>query len=159
MRPDDRASDLPAPSPSRSVVGASGSVEDDTKGMPRVVAAAPVASAVLTPPAGTPPELAGMLLPTEAVTFASSPHWIIFVRPAIHVVAILVLLGIALSWQLHPIVRGHHVTVFLLTGVARTAALVFAALLLLREAFSVLGRVMRYFGSFHHVVRPACVFE
>jgi hypothetical protein len=146
MRPDDPASDLPAPSPSRAVVGAAGSLEDDTKGMPRVVAAAPVATAVLAPPAGTPPELAGMLLPTEAVTFASSPHWIIFVRPAVHVVAILILLTIVLSWQLHPIVRGHHVTVFLLTGVARTAAWVFAALLLLREAFSVFGRIMRYFG-------------
>ncbi len=144
MRPDDQASDLPAPSPSRAV--APGVFDDDTKGMPRVNVQAPIATAVLAPPAGTPPELAGMLLPSEAVTFASSPHWIIFVRPAVQVLVILILFGTVLGWQLHPIVRGHHVTVPLLTGVARTAALVFAALLLLREAFSVLGRLMRYFG-------------
>ena len=144
MRPNDHGSDLPVPSPSRAPATAAGSVDDDTRGMPRVVAGAPVA--VAAPPMGTPAELAGMLLPSEAVTFASSPHWIVFVRPAVHAIVILILLATVLSWQLHPIVRGHHVTVLLLTGVARTAALVVAALLLLREAFSLFGRLMRYFG-------------
>ncbi len=144
MRPNDHGSDLPVPSPSRSPATAAGSVDDDTRGMPRVVAGAPVA--IVPPPMGTPAELAGMLLPTEAVTFASSPHWIVFVRPAVHAVVILILLATVLSWQLHPIVRGHHVAVLLLTGVARTAALGVAALLLLREAFSLFGRLMRYFG-------------
>ncbi len=145
MRPDDQGSDLPAQRVSR--LPASGaSVNDDTKGMPRVVAAEPSACAVLEPRVSAPAELSGMLLPTEAVTFASSPHWIIFVRPAIHVTAILIVLVTLLGWQLHPIVRGHHVTGPLLPGVARTAVLIVAALLLLREAFSLFGRLMRYFG-------------
>jgi len=133
MRPDDPVSNPPA-------------VDDDTKGMPRVNVRGSLATAVLAPPLGTPPELAGMLLPSEAVTFASSPHPVIFVRPAIHAVAIVALLLTVLGWDLHPIVRGHHVTVPLLTGVARTVALGVAGLLLLREAFSVLGRLMRYLG-------------
>ncbi|HYW54102.1 MAG TPA: hypothetical protein VE826_09030, partial [Dongiaceae bacterium] len=107
---------------------------------------APIATAVLAPPPGTPAELAGMLLPTEAVTFASSPHPVIFVRPVVHVLVILIALMTLLAWQQHPIVRGHHVSVPLLTGVARTAALGVAGLLLLREAISVIGRLMRYFG-------------
>jgi hypothetical protein len=146
MQPDDHGPDLPVPSPSRAPVAAAGSVDDDTKGMPRVSVNAPIATAVLAPPLGTPPELAGMLLPSEAVTFASSPHPVIFVRPVVHVIVILIVLITALGWQLHPIVRGHHVAVLLLTGVARTAALGVAGLLLLREAFSVVGRLMRYFG-------------
>lgn len=146
MRPDDSSSNLPAHGASRWPATDGTVVDDDTKGMPRVSAAAPVATAVLAPPVGTPPELAGMLLPSEAVTFASSPHWVIFVRPVVHVVVILILLGTVLGWQLHPIVRGHHVTVPLLTGPARTAVLVFAALLLLRELFSVIVRLVRYFG-------------
>ena len=145
MRPDDPASSLPAHASSRAPADAA-TADDDTKGMPRVSVTGNLATAVLAPPLGTPPELAGMLLPTEAVTFASSPHWVIFVRPAIHAVVILIVLATVLGWQLHPIVRGHHVTVPLLTGPVRTAVLVFAALLLLREAFSVFGRLMRYFG-------------
>jgi len=137
MRPDDPASNLPAQR---------ASIDDDTRGMPRVSVAAPVSTAVIGPPPGTPAELSGMLLPSEAVTFASSPHPVIFVRPVIHAIVILAVLITALGWQLHPIVRGHHVAVLLLTGVARTAVLGVAALLLLREVFSVLGRLMRYFG-------------
>jgi Bacterial PH domain len=143
MRSDDSASDLPAPRAARLPV-ADGASLDDTRGMPRVVAGAPVAT--VAPPVGTPAELSGMLLPSEAVTFASSPHWIVFVRPAVHALVILILLATVLSWQWHPIVRGHHVTVFVLTGAARTAALGVAALLLLREAFSLVRRLMRYFG-------------
>ncbi len=145
MRPDDPASNLPAQTPSRFLADGT-PVDDDTKGMPRVSVAAPVATAVLAPPAGTPPELAGMLLPSEAVTFASSPHWVIFVRPVIHTIVILIPLVTALGWRLHPVVRGHHVTVPLLVGPVRTAVLVFAALLLLREAFSLIVRLMRYLG-------------
>jgi hypothetical protein len=145
MRPDDPASNLPAQRASRLPADAS-TVDDDTRGMPRVSVNGPIATAVLAPPLGTPPELAGMLLPSEAVTFASSPHPVIFVRPVIHVAVILIVLITALGWQLHPVVRGHHVAVPLLAGVAHTAALGVAALLLLREAFSLAGRLMRYFG-------------
>ena len=145
MRPDDPASNLPAQRASRLPADAA-AVDDDTRGMPRVSVNAPGATAVLAPPLGTPAELSGMLLPSEAVTFASSPHPVIFVRPAIHVIVILIVLMTVLGWQLHPVVRGHHVTVLLVTGIARTAVLIFAALLLLREAFSVFGRLMRFFG-------------
>jgi hypothetical protein len=144
MRPDDPASNLPAHATSH-VPADQAMVDDDTRGMPRVSVNAPIGNAVLAPP-GTPAELSGMLLPSEAVTFASSPHPVIFVRPAIHVVVILIVLVTALGWQLHPVVRGHHVNVPLLAGVARTAALGVAGLLLLREAFSIFGRLMRYFG-------------
>ena len=133
MRPDDPALNLPA-------------TDDATRGMPRVSVSAPISTAVIGPPPGTPAELSGMLLPSEAVTFASSPHPVIFVRPVIHVIVILAVLITALGWQLHPIVRGHHVTVLLLTGIARTSVLGIAALLLLREVFSVLARLMRYLG-------------
>src|ERR1700681_2571336 len=140
MRPEDQPSNELAPR--ASAVPATGEVLDDTRAMPRVSSQ----SAVATAQAPAEPELAGMLLPTEAVTFASAPHPVIFVRPVVHVLVILVVLVTLLGWDLHPIVRGHHVTVPLLTGVARTAVLIFAALLLLREAFSVLGRLMRFFG-------------
>ncbi|MEA2785906.1 MAG: hypothetical protein QOF71_2010 [Candidatus Eremiobacteraeota bacterium] len=146
MQPDDPASNLPAQRTSRLPPADASTVDDDTRGMPRVSVGAPVSTAVIGPPPGTPAELSGMLLPSEAVTFASSPHPVIFVRPVIHVVVILAVLITALGWQLHPIVRGHHVTVLLLTGVARTAVLGVAALLLLREVFSVLARLMRYLG-------------
>ena len=142
MLPDDR-SGVPAQRATRLPV-TDGASLDDTKGFPRVSAGAPIATAA--PVAGTPAELSGMLLPSEAVTFASSPHPVIFVRPIVHVILIVIALVTALGWQLHPIVRGHHVTVLLLTGYARTAVLVFAALLLLREAFSLLRRLLRYFG-------------
>ena len=145
MRPDDPASNLPAQRASHVPADAA-TADDDTRGMPRVSVTGNLSTAVLAPPLGTPPELAGMLLPSEAVTFASSPHPVIFVRPVIHVVVILAVLITLLGWQLHPIVRGHHITVPLLTGLARTAVLGVAALLLLRELFSVLGRLMRYFG-------------
>ncbi len=143
MLPDDRAGGLPAQRATH-LPAADGSSLDDTKGIPRVTAAAPIATA--GPILGTPAELSGMLLPSEAVTFASSPHWVIFVRPVVHVVVILIVLITALGWQLHPVVRGHHVAVLLLTGYARTAALGVAALLLLREAFSLAGRLLRFFG-------------
>jgi hypothetical protein len=145
MRPDDPASNLPAQRATRLPADAS-AVDDDTRGMPRVSVNRPIATAVVAPPPGTPPELAGMLLPSEAVTFASSPHPVIFVRPVIHVVVILFVLIALLGWQQHPIVRGHHVAVPLLAGVARAAVLGVAGLLLLRELISVLGRLMRFFG-------------
>lgn len=142
MRPDDPAMNQPAVQPSGVPHTGAQSLDDDTKAVPRVVVGAPVTTA----PAPTEPELAGMLLPTEVVTFASSPHWVIFVRPVVHVLAIVLVFATLLSWQLHPIVRGHHVSVPLLTGPARTAALAFMGLLLLREAFSLVGRLVRYFG-------------
>ncbi len=119
---------------------------EDTRVVPRVAVSPVEVSPVAVPVAQAlvPAELSGMLLPTESVTFASSPHPIIFVHPVVRIVVVLVALTIALSWQLHPIVRGHHVTVPLLTGAARTAVLVFAGLLLLREVVTLVGRLFHY---------------
>ncbi len=100
----------------------------------------------LTIAVDAPAELSGMLLPTEHVSFASSPHPIVFLRPLVHLIVIAVALLVALSWELHPVVRGHHVTVPLLTGIARTAVLILAGLLVLRELGSVFARALRYFG-------------
>jgi membrane protein YdbS with pleckstrin-like domain len=93
-----------------------------------------------------PAELSGMLLPTEHVCFASSPHPIVFLRPLVHLIVIAIALVVALTWETHPIVRGHHVTVPLITGVARTAVLIVAGLLALREVGSLFVRALRYFG-------------
>jgi membrane protein YdbS with pleckstrin-like domain len=93
-----------------------------------------------------PAELSGMLLPTEHVSFASSPHPIVFLRPLVHLIVIAIALVVALSWEMHPIVRGHHVTVPLLIGAARSAVLIVAALLALRELGSLFARALRYFG-------------
>src|ERR1700694_423804 len=87
----------------------------DTRGFPPVtIRPQPLVSS-------TPAELAGMLLPSEAVTFASTPHPVVLVRPVVEVVAIFVLLLIVLAWETHPVVRGHHVTIPLVTGWARLA--------------------------------------
>jgi Bacterial PH domain len=108
--------------------------------MPRPAAA----PAVVAPVTGTPAELSGMLLPTEAVTFASSPHPIIFVRPVLQALLILLALGIVMSLHTHPVVRGHHVSVPLITGVLRTVVPVIGMLLVLREAVSLVGRLFHF---------------
>lgn len=105
-----------------------------------------VSAAVVAPElvSGTPAELSGMLLPTESVTFASSPHPIVFARPVVQGIVILILLGIVMSWHTHPVVRGHHVNGPLLTGWARSAVLVIGMLLLLREIVSLAGRLFHF---------------
>ncbi len=113
----------------------------DTKGFPQVTIRPqpPVSSTA-------PAELAGMLLPTEAVTFASTPHPIILVRPVVEIVAICVLLLTVLAWETHPVVRGHHVAVPLVAGYARFAVGAVAGLLVLRALGSVIARGWRFFG-------------
>ncbi len=101
------------------------------------------ASPAVTVPA-PPAELAGMLLPTESVTFASSPHPIILVHPVVRIVIIAAILAVVLAWETHPIVRGHHVMIPLVTGIARTAVIIVGGLLLLREIVALLGRLFHY---------------
>jgi hypothetical protein len=110
----------------------------------RVLSPDSVPAGTLASVPGTPAELAGMLLPTEYVTFASSPHPVIFVRPIVAIVLICIALSVALSWQLYPVVRGHHVATPLLTSNPRVAALIFAALLVLREAIALAGRLFHF---------------
>jgi hypothetical protein len=106
--------------------------------------AEPLVTAHAMPLVAQPAELAGMLLPTEGVTFASSPHPVIFVRPIVRFAFVAIVLAVALAWQTHPIVRGHHQTVPLLTGYGRLAVELVGALALLRELFSLLARVFHY---------------
>jgi hypothetical protein len=141
VRPsDDRSGELMRPEPAGAAELEGGGAVQRTTVLP------PLATAVT---AGGPPEvpaaeLAGMLLPTEHVTFASSPHPVVFVRPIVHAVAIVIVFAVALGWQTHPIVRGHHVTVPLLAGSARVAVVALGALLLLREGLSLLRRLFHF---------------
>ncbi|MEO7039865.1 MAG: PH domain-containing protein [Candidatus Elarobacter sp.] len=108
--------------------------------------ARPLLTVVAPAPVKPPAELAGMLLPSEAVEFGSSPHAIVFARPVVGLAVIAIVLAVVLSWNLHPVVRGHHVTTPLVSGIVRNAVWIAAALLALRELVSLAGRVSRYFG-------------
>lgn len=137
MRPnDDETRPIPRTEP-QIVVPVQGQVVAPS-------AAAPVLTAAATPLVAQPAELAGMLLPTEGVTFASTPHPIILVPPILRFVVVAIALGVALAWETHPIVHGHHRTVALLTGIPRTAVEIVGALWLLREVFALLARLFHY---------------
>jgi hypothetical protein len=116
---------------------------DETAVMPRAAAAAAIPADAGPPPA----ELAGLLLPTESVTFASTPHPIVFVWPVVHLAVAVVALLVALGWTLHPIVRGHHVAVPLVTGSVRFAVIIAGALLILRALAALGAAALHYFGS------------
>ena len=139
MRPSDQSGELVHPEPTAAAAYQTGPVQSAT-----AIPPVNVTPAAVLPQANTPAELAGMLLPTEHVTFASSPHPIIFVRPVVEIVAVLIVLAVVLSWQVHPIVRGHHITLPLLTGGVRTAVLVVAGLLVLRAVVSLVQRLFHY---------------
>jgi Bacterial PH domain len=106
--------------------------------------AAGAPATIVSPAPANVAEVTGMLLPTEYVTFATSPHPIVLVRPVAGIVVILAVLGALLACQTHPIVNGHHRTVPLLTGVPRTAVLVIGMLLLLNQLTSLLRRLFHY---------------
>ena len=116
---------------------------DDTAVMPRATAAA----AIPNDAGAAPAELSGLLLPTESVTFASSPHPIVFAGPLVQFALVAVALLVVLDWNLHPIVRGHHVTVPLVAGTVRIAVIVVAALLMLRALAAFGAAALHYFGS------------
>ena len=126
----------------------------ETRGFPPVTVITPPAHAggatpttFVTPPVpAAPAELAGMLLPTERVTFASSPHPIVFARPVVELVVLAAALMTALGWETHPVVHGHHVTVALLSGNARLAVEVAGLLAALRVLGLALARTWRFFG-------------
>ncbi|MFN2461295.1 MAG: PH domain-containing protein [Candidatus Velthaea sp.] len=141
MHSDDAAGELVRRPPDVPAAAAA-PPHDDTRAFPRVAVHVPLEPA--NPK--TPPELAGMLLPTEAITFASTPHPFILLRPALGIAVIAIVLVTLLGWQMRVLVHGHHIMVPLLSGVARTAALVVAGLLFLRELISLAGRLLHYFG-------------
>jgi len=125
--------------------------KDPTQGIaethvPDAPAPAVPAPAAPAPPAmaPVPAELAGVLLPTEHVTFSSGPHPITLLHPIVSAVLIAIAFGVALAWVTHPIVRGHHVSQPLIAGPYRTAILVLLAILLAREALLFLIRFLHY---------------
>jgi hypothetical protein len=117
---------------------------DDTAVMPRATAAAAIPE---SSSGAVPAELSGLLLPTESVTFASSPHPIVFAGPLVQFALVAVALLVVLGWNLHPVVRGHHVTVPLVAGTVRIAVVVVAALLMLRALAALGAAALHYFGS------------
>ena len=148
MRPDDeRPGELIVPEPAPAVPIPPQGVQRATVLPPtgaqvgRGPLAAPAAGLVTAPA-----ELEGMLLPTEGVTFASSPHPIIFLRPLLASAVIVLALAVVLGWQTHPIVRGHHVSVPLVSGIGRTAVLILGGLLLLHQLVHLAQRAFYYFA-------------
>ena len=127
----------------------------ETRGFPPVTATAPPAHAggpsaatafAATPVPAAPAELAGMLLPTERVTFASTPHPIVFARPIVEAVVLGIAFAAILGWQTSAVVHGHHVTAPLVAGPARIAVEVAGVLAALRVAGLALARTWRYLG-------------
>ena len=123
----------------------------EPRGFPRVTvlpAAVQVqpAAAVMPQPVPAPAELAGMLLPAERVTFASTPHPIVFVRPVLEAAALAAILITVLGWETHAIVHGRHLTVPLLTGTARIAVEALGGLGALRVLGFLLARTWRFLG-------------
>jgi hypothetical protein len=116
----------------------------DTQPFARVTVGQPVVMPRPAPPVAA--ELAGMLLPTEHVVFASSPHWIVFVRPLVAMAVVLALLGTILGWRISVIVHGHHVLVPLVSGPGRLVALAVGGLLLLQALVGLIARAVHYFG-------------
>lgn len=128
----------------RDAVPAGVPLPGDTQPFARVTTGQPVAARQPALPAAA--ELAGMLLPTERVVFASSPHWIVFVRPLVGIAVVAVLLATLLSWRVLVLVHGHHVLVPLVAGPGRWVVLAVGGLLLLQAVVGLIGRAVHYFG-------------
>lgn len=114
------------------------SSDDSTRSMPRVEE-----SALLS--ARDASELAGVLLPQEQAVLSSTPHPIVWGRPAARLAFLLAAAIIALSWQTHPIVAGHHRAIALsATALGRVllSALAIAALV---SAGQLLRKLLYYF--------------
>lgn len=107
-----------------------------------------------------PPNLTRMLLPSEALTSASRPHPIVFLRPTLAVIAVAIAFGIALSYGTQHVVRGHYVDVPWIGGWMRTAVSALGGAALLRALFS-LARAASYYLGFRVVTtnRRAFVVE
>jgi hypothetical protein len=133
----------PSAAAARDAVPVDVPLPSDTQPFARVTVQQPVPRHPAPPVAA---ELAGMLLPTERVVFASSPHWIVFVRPLVAVAVVLVLLAMVLGWRTLVLVHGHHVLVPLVSGPGRLVVLGVAGLLLLQSAVALIGRAVHYFG-------------
>jgi hypothetical protein len=101
-------------------------------------------------PLGIPQAIAEQMLPTEHVGFATRPHPIVLVRPLVVLVAILAVLAFALTYQVRPIVAGHHVDVPWLDARERVWALAVAGLAALR-VLAWLAKETLYYAGFRIV--------
>lgn len=102
-------------------------------------------------------QLTGILLPQEHLMFGSRPHWIVFVRPTINAFIAIVVLSVAVSVRLHPILRGHHVNLPLYstpTGVLIT----FGAALFLLGGIRQIIRAAIYYTGYRVVATNRRVF-
>jgi uncharacterized membrane protein YdbT with pleckstrin-like domain len=91
---------------------------------------------------GVPPKLARTLLPGEYVTFASTPHPIMFAHPLVRMAAIAAALEAALYWG----VRHDGVRSALLSGVWREVAIVGGLALFAGAGVMLLRRASRFVG-------------
>jgi Bacterial PH domain len=149
---DDRSGEIVQPEPRAAVP-----LGDATMQSPIVMPRGPVPTTIVSPTPANVAEVTGMLLPTEYVTFSSSPHPIVLVRPLLGLLVIAVALGVLLAYQTHPVINGHHRTVPLLTGVPRTVVLVIGLLLLLNQLTSLLRRSF-HFAAYRVVTTNRRVF-
>jgi uncharacterized membrane protein YdbT with pleckstrin-like domain len=91
---------------------------------------------------GVPPKLARTLLTGEYVTFASTPHPMVFAQPLVLMAAIAAALEAALHWQ----VRHDGVRSALLSGLWREVAIVGGLALLAGAGLMLLQRASRFAG-------------
>lgn len=106
------------------------------------VAAPSVRTAAALSVRGVPPKLARTLLPGEYVTFASTPHPIVFAQPLVLMAAIAAALEAALYWE----VRHDGARSALLSGVWREVAIVGGLALLAGAGVMLLRRASRFAG-------------
>lgn len=93
-----------------------------------------------------PSDLTRMLLPSEALTFASRPHPIVFLRPSLALVAVAIVLGVVLGYHTQHIVHGHYVNVPWLDERLRIVVWVLGAAALLRALWSLVHAASYYLG-------------
>jgi hypothetical protein len=118
----------------------------DERAVPRAMPAAAISEHRPT----VPPDVIKMLLPSEALTFASRPHPIVFLRPVLAVVAVALLLALALGYHVHHLEHGRNVSVPWLGGWIRIAAWALGGAALLRALLS-LARAASYYLGFRVV--------
>ncbi len=94
--------------------------------------------------------LAGLLLPTETVTFGTRPHPIVLRRPLAALALVAVVVTLALSIDVPTLVGGHHVLVPLIAARARPWIFAAGGAAALRALWS-LGNAARYFYGFRAV--------
>lgn len=102
-------------------------------------------------------ELAGVLLPQETAVLSSSPHPIVWIRPALRLLfGSVVLIALFVAKQ-DPIIAGHHRTVALMsTDIGRVVAALVGAFALVQ--FTQLSKQLSYYFGFRVIATNRRVF-